>query len=280
MRRFIFSISIIALLTVVMTIQPAQAKSAYKVSLTIDDSSIRIGQTVTVSGTISPKKKSSVKIYIRQGTSTSYTYVGKAKTSTSGTFSRRLMPTASGPATIKVVKAKSSSRSAGSKTIGLKVYGWVPLHKLPGRVTEAGTSSVGGWTAYLFDDAYVTPNSLLMRTTAGSYDARVRFDLKSRCTSFRGDYGLDASSHHGETAQTRWFTRPGTDTSQTAKLGPVRTLTAGSPGYADNESLLTGSARPRQLVLSVQMEHTADLFAYSADAWCNLPGAPKPTFGD
>lgn len=173
-------------------VSAAHAKSKFTVTLTASTAKIELGGSVKLTGKVSPapKKKSKRRTVAiqRQNAGGAWTTIATVKLSTKGTFSRTVKPTVGGPTRYRVLKAKTSSRSAGlSPTRNVDVWRWVDLVLTPtefvlGNGASAATSSIRG-TAFGHSLEVDSPG------------ASLGWDLTNRrCDAFRAYVGLATGS--------------------------------------------------------------------------------------
>lgn len=186
---------IIAALVVTLTAPAAQARAAYAVTVTASRSQVDVGQSFTLSGQVTPAARGKkVTIQRRYGTG-SWRTIGTATLKSSGSYAKTIKATKAAPTSYRVLKAKSSSRSAGtSRTVGVGAYRWRHLTDLPSfRGSLVGTSEK---SAVMLGVTY--PHSLLVGGSASA-----GFETAGLCDDLTTYAGIDQRSTASATVNVR-----------------------------------------------------------------------------
>lgn len=273
MRRLI-AVPIAASLLAFAAMPMAQAAptKAYGLTATLSDTSIVLGDSLKVGGTVTGPGAvgSKVRVYIHYADYASgvYDYVGYDRVDSHGKYSRKFTPTDSGDTVVKVVKDASSSRLRATKSVNLDTYGWLELGQLT-REVEHGVVSTSEVSYGNGDRSY--GNGVLFQL-----DGRARWDLHKKCTKYDGNSGMDDTSVAGSFGQAK----PLALKSSGNTLREGSTVSRNDGDTAQHETLKLyaesdHSIRARYLQITTQVDGPAGTQAWAIGApavYCNLPG--------
>lgn len=163
---------------------PATAASPYKVTVTIAQSAITLGQSASLSGRVTggAVKGKTVALYTRSASlDEPWQKIGTAKLSSTGRYKKSYRPTDGGPRLFRVIKSAGSGHGKGVAYSGsLDVFQWKSLQSYKDVATFGDTSINGS----LHRGALlVTEGSPASFTTS-----------TGECTRFSGTIGVDVSS--------------------------------------------------------------------------------------
>ena len=258
----------------------AYASSAYKVTVKLSHSTIYLSGTNTVTGTVSPKAPGkTVKVYVHYASDKSgkYHYMGSDKLDSKSKFSKKFEPTVSGRTTVKVVKAKSSSHKAGSRTTYFDDYGFLRLSKLP-RVVQRGVVSYSSAWHFAGDSEGNEGYGFV-----GASGAQARWDTRFQCTNFKALAGIDDNSPSGTSAIANFVGEKVDESTLTIKEGAL--LADGAEPELINLPLtkkVSGVTRTaRYIDISTQaFSGNPTYIAAHTEVKCNLPGGRIESFFD
>jgi hypothetical protein len=140
----------------------------------------------------------------------------------------------------RAVAAYKSGRPVASKAVGVTVWSWTPLSKIP---AYYATNGING---YEYSNFAMAGNQYLGWFTYGSYGMwEERYTTGRHCKALRGDLGVTDNSADGSTAQ---FTVANIDTGATLYQSPSL-----SPGAVTKVTL----ALPMPYRISIQARNTS-----------------------
>jgi len=184
---------LVAAAAILVPIQSADAATAkYTVSSAVSLSSIDLGKTFVLSGTVSPNAKGKTVKVQRQYPGGAWTTILTKTLSSTSKYSATIKPSKAGATKYRVVKAATSTRATGvSSTRTVTIYRWRYLIGLP------NTSSTQA--AVFRGDLYVKgtyfPNSFSIKQ-----DEYVDWNLAGKaCNRIKTYIGIDDDSVSGTT---------------------------------------------------------------------------------
>jgi hypothetical protein len=199
---------LVAAFMIAGTAQAAEAKS-FSVTISASKTTIELGQTVKLTGKVSPRaKKKRVKIQ-RRYEGGGWRTIKTVKLSSKSRYSYTVKPTRGGPTQYRVQKPASGGRSAKtSATRTVNVYRWRALQEFPrtGYPVIYGTRGIGG-TAF---PASAALNGQDSTWTFGG----------NRCTTFRTSIGVDDASTAAVTSDPNFMWNQNITGQQPFQLSP------------------------------------------------------------
>jgi len=191
----------------------AATKPAWKVTLTVQTSSVSVGQKIRMSGRVSTKAAGLlVKLQERASAGRPWKDQRQARVRADGTYRTYDVPTTAKTRSYRVVMPRTAHRSRGvSPSVKVSVYRWVQLTSMP-TVNQSFLVPVS--TVAMNGIDY--PASLEATTyhPDGPTSQSVEFNLDRLCTKFRGTFGISDGSEAGSQVSvaatadgTPWFSQ-------------------------------------------------------------------------
>ena len=196
-------IVLVAAAAIVLPMQGAEAATAkYSVTASVSTSSVDLGKSFVLSGTVSPSAKGKTVKIQRQYAGGSWTTLVTKTLSSTSKYSVKITPSKGGPTKYRVVKAASSTRAQGvSSSRTVKVYRWLYLTGLPGTYTPPTI-----YRGYMYVKGTQFANSLSIKQ--GEY---ADWNLAGKgCNRLKVYIGIDDDSVSGTTG-TSYITDGGLD---------------------------------------------------------------------
>jgi hypothetical protein len=201
MRKLL--IALIAAVAILAPMQAAEATTAtYAVSSSVSSTTIDLGRSFVLSGTVSPNAKGkAVKIQRRYVGGSWTTILTKTLTSTSR-YSATIKPTRAGPTSYRVVKPASSTRHQGvSNSRTINIYRWRYMLDLPNTRTPVN----------VFDGNVYIKGNPFSRSLSIRQNEYVDWNLAGKgCDRLKAYIGIDDDSVAGTTG-TAYITNGGLD---------------------------------------------------------------------
>ncbi|NRQ48884.1 hypothetical protein [Aeromicrobium stalagmiti] len=249
----------------------AQASHKFTVTTKLEKGSIELGEKQRVTGSVSPASPGkTVKVYINYASDSDgeYHYLGRSTLSSSSTFSKSFTPQDSGTARVKVVKAASGSRAAGSSSKTFKNYAYQVLENLT-RSVKAGVVQYADPLSYREDYANLNGSRFLS-------GGRATWDLRHQCKSVITLAGVPDTSSSDTFAQGVFSAETSGDSVLKSRTSAVLYWDEVPATIEMNLYKKSGSTYTfaRYLEISTQVSgSTNPAFATaSTNVLCNLPG--------
>ncbi|VXC40684.1 NPCBM/NEW2 domain-containing protein [Aeromicrobium sp. 9AM] len=185
-------IVLVAAAAILVPMQGAEAASAYSVTASVSISSIDLGKSFVLSGTVSPSAKGKTVKIQRQYAGGSWTTLVTKTLSSTSKYSVTIKPSKAGTTKYRVIKAASSTRAQGiSSNRTVTVYRW---RNLAGLAYTSSTQSVV-FQGDLYVKGTYFANSFSIRQ--GEY---VDWDLSGKaCNRLKTYIGIDDDAISGTT---------------------------------------------------------------------------------
>jgi len=194
---------LVAAAAILLPMQAAEAAlPKFGVTSAVSTSSIDLGKTFVLSGTVSPNAKGKTVKIQRQYAGGSWTTILTKTLSSTSKYSATIKPTRAAPTKYRAVKTASSTRALGiSATRTVTIYRWRNLVSLPGTYTPPTI-----FQGYLYVKGTYFPNSLSIKQ--GEY---ADWNLAGKgCNRLKVYIGIDDDSISGTTG-TSFITDQGLD---------------------------------------------------------------------
>lgn len=187
----------VILVAAAATLAPMQAAEAtlakYGVTSAVSTSTIDLGKTFVLSGTVSPNAKGKTVKIQRKYAGGSWTTILTKTLSSTSKYSATIKPSKAGPTAYRVIKAASSSRAQGvSSSRTVNVYRWRYLLDMPSTRTPSTV-----FEGAVFINGYAFTRSLALKD-----NEYVDWNLVGkRCDKIKAYIGVDddsVSDAHGD----------------------------------------------------------------------------------
>jgi hypothetical protein len=186
-------IVLVAAAAILVPMQGAEAATAkYSVTASVSTSSVDLGKSFVLSGTVSPSAKGKTVKIQRQYAGGSWTTLVTKTLSSTSKYSVKITPSKAGPTKYRAVKAASSTRAQGiSSSRTVTVYRWRYLLDLPNTRTPST----------VFDGTVSIKNNLFAKSFSLKDGEYVDWNLAGKgCNRLKAYIGIDDDSVAGTTA--------------------------------------------------------------------------------
>jgi hypothetical protein len=169
----------------------ANASSSYAVTISSSATTLDLGHSFTLKGTVSPNAAGKSVAIQRKYAGGSWATITHATLSSGSRYSKTIKPTKAAVTSYRVVKAAAGSRHSGtSATKVVTVYRWRYLTDLPQASHDVGAEESNAATIM----GRVYPHSVVETNNTSMI-----YRLGGVCTKFTGVVGMDDSSPLGAT---------------------------------------------------------------------------------
>lgn len=229
-------------LAVVMTLafpgsSNAAAKGHYKFTIRAAKSTVVLGKTATVSGTVSHARTGS-SLMMQQRHGKKWTNLRHVKVGTGHTFKYAARPSTPGAATYRACAPADKSHLAGcSSSVTVQIYKWhylTDLNEIDGESVYTGTSNINGSTyTKSLHDGY-----------PGYGTTWIEYNVNRKCSTLTGTYGLSDNSATGSVSQIELLADGNSLYKRAFSLGQSEQVTTKLSGYLRIRFEIVKASRP------------------------------------
>jgi len=199
MRKLLSGLTAIVVTAAVLSVaSPADAATRYTVTAVAGTAKVDVGQSFTLSGTVTPKATGQ-RVLVQRRTGSSWTTIKRTTLNRRSRYVATVKVTTAGTNLYRVLKPRSNGHRKGiSPTVTVVGWRWRSITTLPtyGTITNANLLSSGqlGQPPYL-----TTYQPFLELGSPAGDDGSISYLLANNCTRFEGVVGVSADSNSDNT---------------------------------------------------------------------------------
>lgn len=205
MRRLLAGLTAIAATATVLVLSPAEAASRYAVTAFASTTKVDVGQSITLTGKVSPRARGE-KVKVQRLSGSTWTTITKATLNRRSKYAATVRVTAPGDNRYRVVKPKSAGHKKGvSPTVTVVGWRWRTVASLPLSPLQSTFLTTELSSGILRGNSY--PAFIRQGPDQGS----AYYWLGGACTAFETVVGVTTGSSTANPASVFVFTSPMSD---------------------------------------------------------------------